>query len=163
MPMRSDRAQEPRAVPGREVAARGDGGFTLLEVMVAFVIAALALGALMQGAGGGLRASRVAAHTQEALSRARSHLAAATLAPVPGEQGGDDGGGYAWRAATSRLLAAPPARGGSAGAGAGGADAPRRSLVLYSVRVTVSWTLDGGRREVSLDTERLGQAALEGP
>ena len=129
--------------------------------MVAFVIAALALGALMQGAGGGLQASRVAAHTQEALSRARSHLAASALAPVPGEQGGDDGGGYAWRAATSRLVMAPPARGG--GSGVGGADAPRRNLMLYSIRVTVSWTLDGGRREVSLDTQRLGQAALEGP
>lgn len=136
---------------------RDDGGFTLLEVMVAFVIAALALGALMQGAGGGLQAAHVAAHTQQALSRARSHLAASALALAPGEQGGDDGGGYAWRATITRLLAAAPARSD------GGQDATRRPLVLYSLRVTVAWTMDGGRREVSLDTFRLGQATPEGP
>ena len=78
-----------------------DSGFTLLETLVAFLIAALAMGALMQGAAGGLQATRVAGHTQETLSRARSRLAAAALAPVPGEQQGDDGGGYAWRVTTA--------------------------------------------------------------
>ena len=136
---------------------RRDSGFTLLEVMVAFVIAALALGALMQGAGGGLQASRVTAHTQEALSRARSHLAASALALAPGEQGGDDGGGYSWRATITRLLAAAPLRGD------GGQVATRRPLALYSLRVTVAWMMDGGRREVSLDTLRLGQAVPEEP
>lgn len=146
----------PRQAGLPAVTTHHEAGFTLLEVMVAFVIAALALGALTQGVGGGLRASRIAAHTQEALSRARSHLAASALAPVAGDQGGDDGGGYAWSVTTTRLLTAPPPRGG-------GGDAARRGLALYSLRATVSWSLDGGRREVVLDTQRLGQAVMARP
>ena len=159
-----------------------DGGFTLLETLAAFVIAALALAALTQGVGGGLRATRVAAHTQEALSRARSHLAAAALAPVPGEQRGDDGGGYAWRVTTARLLTLPPVRGGSVdGGGAGGGGAGnagsgsaagvnaggggaggggRPGAALYAIRAVVSWSLDGGAREVALDTQRVGPVPL---
>jgi len=51
-------------------------GFTLLEVLVALVIAALAMGVLFSGAVSGLRAARLGGHYAEALSRARSHLAA---------------------------------------------------------------------------------------
>ena len=55
-------------------------GFTLLEVLIAFVIAALALGVLFQGTAGSLGSVRVSGQYQEALSRARSHLEAAGLA-----------------------------------------------------------------------------------
>ena len=132
-----------------------DGGFTLLEVLAAFVIAALALGALTQAAGGGLQSARVAGHLQEALSRAKSRLAAASLAPRPGEASGDDGGGYAWRVRTARLLATPPqpADQGST----------RPGVELYSIQVTVSWSLDGGTREVVLETRRIGLAPAEAP
>ena len=82
----------------REVRRR-EGGFTLLEVLVAFAIAAAALTALTQGALGGLHSVRVSGHVQEATSRARSRLA--TLGRgvplAPGEQEGDDGGGFRWR------------------------------------------------------------------
>ena len=128
-----------------------DGGFTLLEVLVAFAIAALALAALTQGAAGGLQSARVAGHVQEALSRARSHLAAAALAPVAGEQQGDDGGGFAWQATTAPVQTAAPGR--------EGVDPPRIGrAVLYAVRVRVSWSLDGGLREVVLTTQALGVA-----
>ena len=131
-----------------------DRGFTLLEVLVAFIIAALALGALTQGATGGLTLASIAGHTQEALSRARSRLAAAALAPVPGEQRGDDGGGYAWRVTTTRLLTAPPT-----GTGA----ASRPGVALYALRVVVSWSLDGSMRDVALDTQRVGPAPPDAP
>ena len=68
---------------------RAARGFTLLEVMVAFAIAALALAALTQAALGGLHATQAAAHTQEALSLAQSRLAAVALNPRAGEQSGD--------------------------------------------------------------------------
>lgn len=137
-----------------------DGGFTLLEVLAAFVIAALALGALTQGAAGGLQSARVAGHYQEALSRAQSRLATigATLgaAPAPGVQDGDDGGGYRWRVSVVQIA--------TAARGRGGADPPRPGRAqLLAVTVRVSWRMDGGERDVVLATERLVTAPPEPP
>ena len=63
---------------------RAERGFTLLEVLVAFAIAALALGVMFRAIGTGLGSAAVAARYQQALSRARSHLATATVRLVPG-------------------------------------------------------------------------------
>lgn len=130
-------------------------GFTLLEVLIAFVIAALALGALSQGAAGGLQSARVSGHYQEALSRARSRLA--TLGtPVPGEQSGDDGGGYSWQVRVALLATAGRAR--------EGIDPMRPGrAVLLGVTVRISWRMDGGEREVALATERVAMAPPEPP
>lgn len=116
-------------------------GFTLLEALIAFAIAAMALAALTQAAAGGLRSSLVAAHTEQALSRAKSRLTAAALAPVAGEQSGDDGGGFSWR-----TLVRPAETGRRAGAS---------RAILYDIAAEVSWTMDGGARRVALDTLRL--------
>lgn len=125
-------------------------GFTLLEVMVAFIIAALALAALTQGAAGGLRSTRIAAHEQEAISRARSRLALLDIALRPGEQRGDDGGGFLWRVQVSPIAEGGPPR---------PTDPPRAGrAILYQVLVSISWRLDGGERSVTLATERLGLA-----
>ena len=75
----------------------GQGGFSLLEVMIALVIAGLALGAVFRAAAEGSRATSAAAHYQEAISRARSHLDGTAAYLVPGEQEGDDGAGFHWR------------------------------------------------------------------
>ncbi|MBC7430672.1 MAG: type II secretion system protein, partial [Rubritepida sp.] len=45
-----------------------DGGFSLLEVLVALLITGIAFGALFQGALGGLRAADISGRTEEALS-----------------------------------------------------------------------------------------------
>ena len=133
-----------------------DKGFTLLEVLVAFVIAALALGALTQGAAGGLQSARVSGHYQEALSRAQSRLAILETAPTPGEQRGDDGGGFNWQ-----VNVAPIA---TAGRPREGIDPPRPGrAMLLAVTVRVSWRMDGGERAVMLATERLGPAPPEPP
>jgi len=136
-------------------AAR-EHGFTLVEVLVAFVIAALALGALTQGAAGGLQSARVSGHYQEALSRARSRRAGRGAAPEPGEHHGDDGGGFSWQVNVIPLATAGQAR--------EGVDPPRPGrAVLLGVTVRIAWRMDGGEREVRLATERVGMAAPEPP
>lgn len=141
---------------GHEGRRGGDGGFTLLEVLAAFVIAALALGALTQGAAGGLQSARVAGHYQEALSRAQSRLATLGAAPALGVQDGDDGGGYRWRVSVVPIA--------TAARGRGGADPPRPGRAqLLAVTVRVSWRMDGGERDVVLATERVVTAPPEPP
>ena len=134
-----------------------DAGFTLLEVLVAFVIAALALGVLFEGAVEGLRSTRVSDRTEEALTRARSHLATVGhgVALRPTTQEGEDGTSFHW---SLRIVPEQSA------AGSGGPQAPR--LVLYAVQVTETWP-DGssgdGTRAVVLRTERLGTQPASGP
>lgn len=134
-----------------------DAGFTLLEVLVAFVIAALALGVLFEGAVGGIRATQVADRTAEALTRARSHLATVGNGVVlrPTTQEGDDGSLYHW---TLRIAPLQSVASGT------GRQASR--LVLYGVQVTESWpdSSSGGdhTRVVILRTRRLGSQAGAG-
>ena len=148
---------------------RREAGFTLLEVLVAFAIAAAALTALTQGALGGLHSVRVSGHVQEATSRARSRLA--TLGRgvplLPGEQEGDDGGGFRWRQrvapAGDTLLAGPGAAPGAASGAVSGAVSGAARPVLLDVSVAVSWRLDGRAREVVLRTQRLALLPPEPP
>ena len=123
-----------------------EGGFTLLEVLVAAAIAALALAVLFQGAAGGVRTARVADHMQEAVSRARSRLTVMEHGPVPGlgDQSGDDGGGFHWRSHVTQV-------------GSGG------GAVLYDIAVAESWTTDGGDRQVVLHGRRVAPAPREPP
>ena len=136
----------------------GDAGFTLLEVLVAFAIAAAALAALTQGALGGLQSVRVSGHVQEAVARARSRLAVLGHAVplAPGEQEGDDGGGFRWRQRVTPVGDPQPAPTGAAPPGAA-------RPVLLDVSVAVSWRLDGRAREVVLRTRRLGLLPPEPP
>jgi len=112
-----------------------DSGFTLLEVMVAFVIASLATIVLYQAGFNGVLETSTAARYQEAVVRAQSRLASigtlTRLAPLQAQ--GDDGGGYHWQ-----LTIAPEQSTGT--------------VTLYSVQVTESF----GTRQVVLTTERLG-------
>ncbi len=118
-------------------------GFGLLEVMVAFVIAALALGVLIEAAGDALRASSIAARTSEAVVRARSHLAMALAdeAPVPGEQEGDDGGGFRWHVRVTTLSQ--------------DAEDQPGAVTLYAATVWITWH----EGEVRLESERVGRPA----
>src|ERR1700739_623987 len=93
-----------------------ENGFTLLEVVVALAIAALALVGLFRAGSGALFAVDTAARAEEAVQRAQSHLAAVgrDAALVEGEFTGDDGGGYRW------ALRVSPATPRDAGGGGGG-------------------------------------------
>lgn len=122
-----------------------DGGFSLLEVLVALLITGIAFGALFQGALGGLRAADISGRTEEALSRARSRIAVlGQAAPITaGDRQGEDGGGYRWQervAPVSQRAAAP----GSVG------------IALYRIEVRMSWGEGSAARSVTLETKRLG-------
>jgi len=129
---------------------RTERGFTLLEVLIAFTIAALALGLLFRAASGGLLSVETAGKYEEAVSRARSHLAAVggDTALAPGDSTGDDGGGYRWH-----LQITPEARGQTASNGPVAGPPPP---VLYAVVVSISWRDAGKDRAFVLRSERMG-------
>src|SRR6516162_718030 len=127
-------------------------GFTLLEVVVALAIAAVALVGLFQAGSGGLFAVDTAARVQEAVQRAQSHLAAVgrDAALVEGDFTDEDGGGYRWR------LRVRPVTTRQVPAAAGNANATE---TLFDVEVAISWPGHSGDRAVVLKTLRLGTAA----
>ena len=125
-------------------------GFSLLEVVIALIIAGLALATVFRAAAENSRATLAAARYQEAISRANSHLDAMTANLIPGEQEGDDGGGYRWRTVV-RVMDST-----------GKQDSAGRQVVadalvvnLCSVTVWVSWREAANTRSVRLDSQRL--------
>jgi general secretion pathway protein I len=130
---------------------RGDRGFTLLEVMVALAIAAIALAVMVRTAGEGVMSVQTAGAYEEAVSRAKSHLAALEpdLAPLEGEHEGDDGGGFRWRLRITPVAVAKPREGDQAAA----TTSARKAL--YAVEVGIDWRTGGRNREVLLRTERI--------
>jgi general secretion pathway protein I len=132
---------------------RTERGFTLLEVLVAFIIAALALGVLYSGTLGGIRAARLASHYAEALALAQSHVA--TLATdhglKPREVQGDDDGGFLWHGRITPLGGITMRRSqNDVDEGTSAAHA-----ALFAITVIVRWKTDGRQREVRLDTARM--------
>lgn len=125
-------------------AGRGQRGFTLLEVLVALVIAAFSLSLMYNAVSGSLTGIRIAGHYAEALSRARSHLAAIGSDPaqVLGHHDGDDGAGFAWH------LVVEPIPGERSPTG----------MTVYGCAVTISWHDGLMPREVTLETRRIGLA-----
>jgi len=133
---------------------RAPHGFTLLEVVVALAIAAMALVGLFQAASGGLFAVDRAARAEEAVQRAQSHLAAVgrNAALVQGEFTDDDGGGYHWRLRVQPVATRQVLADGNSAA----------NLTLFDVEVGISWPGRNGDRSVVLKTLRLGTGASGG-
>jgi general secretion pathway protein I len=136
------------------MTGRDTRGFTLLEVLIAFVIAALALGVMFKVVVDALSSTAISARYEEAVVRARSHLAMATKGGslMPGDWSGDDGDGYRWH-----IHVAPVSE--SAARRTGGPAVP---LVLYAVSVSITWTENDHTRQVQLDTEQIGQPVGNG-
>lgn len=119
-----------------------EAGFTLIEVLIAFIIVMLSLGVLYRGMLDGVGATHLANATHEALSRAQSHMAAIGHGMRLGtyEQSGEDGSGFRWRVVMTPQQNAA-------------------GMVLYHVAVTESWpdpVTASGRRALTLTTLRLG-------
>lgn len=145
----------PHLRQGRRAAgapAPCTAGFTLLEVLIAFIIAGLAIATLTRAAAGGLTATRVAIRYEEAVARARSHLAATTYgAPIAaGDHQGDDGGGFHWRVRVAPIAATTIQPLGTV-------KRPGMPVTLYSVSVWITWRDGDANRDVRLDTEQIGQ------
>jgi general secretion pathway protein I len=150
-------ARHDQRVRHCDASSSDDAGFVLLEVVIAFVVAALALGVLYQAALTGLHATRTAARYEQALSRARSRLVIAEHGSplVAGDMQGDDGGGFHWRLHVAPIDATAVRPFDPAGL----RHAPEFQLTLFAVSVWVSWDDFGIERSVRLDTQQIGQAS----
>ena len=141
---------------GPAVHLRPGAGFMLLEVMVAFAIAALAVWMLADAGSTSVNIVETGARYEQALAGARSRLAmAAHITPlVAGDREGSDGG-YTWHVRLSPLstISVPV---DSAFARQGSTE---YRLALWSITVRVFWK-DGIRtREVRLGTEQIREVA----
>jgi general secretion pathway protein I len=130
-------------------------GFVLLEVLVAFVIAALALVVLYNAGLTGLRSTAAATHYEQAVARARSRLTMAEHASplMAGNWDGDDGGGYFWHLRVTPMASAT-VQPSAALTLTGSASVP---LTLYAISVSITWHDADATRVVRLDTEEIGQ------
>ena len=133
--------------PSDRAGGRRDAGFTLIEVVVAVALAALALVALFQGGSAALMTTSQATRLEVAVDRAQSHLAefADTGAIRAGDSEGDDGDGYHWRLTASPIASLP----------AETPDQPAPPPRLYNIAVTISWGTGRHQRSVQLETERI--------
>ena len=121
---------------------QGEGGFSLLEVVIALVLLGFALAALGQSVRGGLVGNEKAAAMQTALQLAESRLAilGATTKLESGTESGDAGDLH-W---TTRVE--------PYGETQGAPDLPP----LFRLSVTVAWRERAVGRDVTLETLRLG-------
>jgi general secretion pathway protein I len=145
----------PRGVPKSVNVTREEHGFTLLEALVAFVIAALALGVLFDAGVSALRGARAASRYEQAVARARSHLALAvhTSPLVPGDWQGDDGSGFTWHLRVTPL-ASTAVRPVNAVSMRGMSNFP---VTLCALSVSIAWREGGTSREVRWDTAQIAQ------
>lgn len=136
--------------------SRQSQGFSLLEVLVAFVILALSLGVLMRVFSGGINSIAVSERYTHAVLLAESRLAAVgsevaleegeTSGEITGSNTGDTIRAYRWHI---RITPEHPATRGP--------EVTNPPLDLFRVDVTVTWEQDSANpRKVSLTTLRAG-------
>lgn len=119
-------------------SCRAERGYTLIEVLVAMTILAMAMTVLFRVFSGGLRNVGVAGDYAQAVAIAESQLAAADGAELaPGVERGAVADRFAWTRAVTQLDLPGIAAG---------------SVAAYEVIVTVEWYQNGRTREVRLDS-----------
>jgi general secretion pathway protein I len=128
-----------------QIRVAGTSGFTLVEVLVALVVAGLGLSLLMEAASSGIESTTAADRYIYASSMAQSHLALVghTLPLRKGDYFGDDGDGYRWRVKIAEPLV-------QAGSGA------KPVIGLYRITVIESWRNGASQKSMSLYSERSG-------
>ena len=120
-------------------------GYTLIEVLVAFMILVLALTVLLRIFSGGLRNVSVSSDYATATVIAESRLAAAGIdVPLrPGETSGTEGERFEWTLSVQDYQPRPGYRSAA------------RGVDAYRVTVTVEWPNGDNTRSVALSTVRL--------
>jgi general secretion pathway protein I len=133
---------------------RASSGFSLIEVLVAFVILALTLSVVMRIFSGGLRNVAHADDYSRAVLLAESRLAELSVQPLEGEARGEFDKRFRWRSTVRPWVD---------GAGASGAEAPPLPVRLMEIEVRVAWGDEGvSPREISLSTLQLTPALVPG-
>ena len=131
---------------------KSNRGFSLLEVLVAFVILALVLGVLMQIFSGGLRNASLAGEYQHAVLLGQSKLASVGIeTPLKeGESNGEFDAVYRWQASIRPYLDSQAQAEGQAGL-----PAPLLPVTLMEVEIRVLWGDTEQPRLVNFKTLRL--------
>jgi len=120
-------------------------GYTLIEVLVAMMILALALTVLMRIFSGGLRNIAVSADYGHALLLAEAQLAAAgsSEALAPGETYGNDDDEFRWTRTVEAYVPNEFTEG------------EKLPVAAYRVTVVVEWPNSGRTRRLNLSTIKL--------
>ena len=127
---------------------RRNRGYTLVEVLVAFLILALALTVLLRIFSGGLRSVSVSSDYAEAVIIAESQLTLAGLDErlVAGETRGLEGAHFEWTRRVAEYLPSPDY------------EAATRHVNGFHVAVAVSWPNGERRRSIELHTVKLANS-----
>ena len=123
-------------------------GFSLLEVVVAFAIAALSLGLLYQVMGSNARQTGDLSQRERAMVLAESLLAAHETVPPEGLDEADQAAGYGWHV-SSRPYPTP-------------ADNAPQAPHLHEVLVSVNWLDGDDARTFELTSLRPERRPLQG-
>ena len=123
-------------------------GFTLLEVLVAFVLLSLTLGVILQIFSGGLRNAAAAGHYAQAAIIADSKLAmlGSEFPLIEGESHGEEGN-YQWRLTIEPYHDTDELNNPTTG-----------SNQLYAITFWVRWEHGSTNPELQFNTYRLGVA-----
>ena len=137
------------------VGSRAQGGYTLIEIIVAFAILALGLTMLLGTLSGATRQVRHAGDAGRAALHAQSLLAEFGELPQPGTRGGElEPGRYRWRLDSAPWNAPARRRG------------PQRidpnAARLLRLQLQVEWGEGGPRQRVQLSSLRLAVPRVEG-
>lgn len=126
-------------------ASRRNSGYTLVEVLVAFVILALALTVLLRIFSSGVRNVAVSSDYARAVLIAESRLASAGIegALAPGETSGIDDERFQWVQTVNEYTPSL------------GYEASAQEVRAYYVTVSVQWPHANGTRSIDLSTVRL--------
>ncbi len=126
-------------------------GFTLIEILVAFMVLTLALTVIFRIFSGGLRNVELSSNYTQAVLVAESQLAATGItAPLEtGESSGEWGERFQWQRIIETYLPRD------------GEKEPAGGIEGYRVTVNVDWELSGQKRRLTLSSIRLRKTGSE--